>query len=415
MSNDAMTPGWPGRGYDPTPGFTDLQWYMFHQRNVAYFAAFSSENFDAARVVATARALLAAAPQYNLGWRGAGTVASDATLARIGHIETVADFEGFPDRWLDGGMGVFSDPGLPLFRIRVARLADGPDAEGRRSFLLVQVAHPLTEGSDSALLSRSHSAERVPAPPSQPIPARIAVPARLVAGFAALMHLLVSRLVTPHPGAIRVASRAYPRAMFFKLARQLGVRQRALFVALVANVIVGAGTPAAKRRISSTYSTLQPGGGANRDAFLRMRMLFAMFENRPDFPGFARAVDAQLDKEGEESGFNAEMNAAAVGFHRRLSRLAPFLYSPRVFAFMPYDLVFALIPPHRLGGGLTQGLLEPVYAGATMPGINGCVVVPGRDWVTFNFYLEERLLPQVARLDALLDRAAVTFGSSAAD
>jgi hypothetical protein len=47
--NEAQTlmPGYPGRGYDPTSGFTDLQWYLFHQCNVAYFAAFAERDFDA--------------------------------------------------------------------------------------------------------------------------------------------------------------------------------------------------------------------------------------------------------------------------------------------------------------------------------------------------------------------------------
>jgi hypothetical protein len=103
------------------------------------------------------------------------------------------------------------------------------------------------------------------------------------------------------------------------------------------------------------------------------------------------------------------MNAAAIHLHRRLARRMPSLYSPKVFAFMPYDLVFALIPPHRLTGPLSRGLMEPVWAGAVMPGINGCVAVPGRKFVTLNFYLEEDLLPRLADLDALL--AGLPVGS----
>jgi hypothetical protein len=402
-----MQPGRPRRGYDPTAGFTDMQWYMYHQRNVAYFAAFSDADFDTARIVRTARALLERAPQFALGYRGAGAPITDAVLAQLGRIETVESFEGLPDRWLgiEGGQWVYDDPDLPLFRLRIARRADGPDAAGRRSFLLVHVAHPLTEGSDSALLARSQAAGHVPAAekPSA-VPARVSIPARGFGAFAAAMHLLVSRLHTPHAGQIGAATRAYRRDLFQQLARQVGVSQRALFLALVAHVIMGSGTPEARRRVTSTYSTLQPGGGAHRDDFMRMRMLFARFENRADFVDFVRAVDARLAREGEESGFNAEMSAAAIGTHRRLARRLPFLYGPKVFSFMPYDFIFGLLPPHRLGGALTAGLLEPVYAGAPVPGANGCVVVPGRVHVTFNFFLEEKLLPQVGRLDVLLER-----------
>jgi hypothetical protein len=73
---------------------------------------------------------------------------------------------------------------------------------------------------------------------------------------------------------------------------------------------------------------------------------------------------------------------------------------------MPYDLVLGLIPPHRLGGQLTAGLMEPVYAGAALEGANACVIVPNRRLVTFNFYIQDKLLPRVDRLDDLLGPGA---------
>src|SRR5688572_20723772 len=42
MSQDGLMPGWPGRGFEPDAGLTDMQWYMYHQHNVAFFAAFSA-------------------------------------------------------------------------------------------------------------------------------------------------------------------------------------------------------------------------------------------------------------------------------------------------------------------------------------------------------------------------------------
>ena len=47
------------------------------------------------------------------------------------------------------------------------------------------------------------------------------------------------------------------------------------------------------------------------------------------------------------------MNAEGIRLHRSLSRVVPFAYTPKLFQFMPYDIVLGLIPPHRLGGGLT--------------------------------------------------------------
>lgn len=396
-----LVPGRPGRGHDPTAGLTDMQWYMYHQRNVAYFGAFSTADDDRAALVTMLKVMFKAAPQF-----AGGMTVDDDMLGRLIEVETVPDFSGFPDVWLDDGYEVFSDPGLPMVRMRVGRLDRGPDEKGRRSFVLVRVAHPFAEGLDSALLSRSESSSHDAVPPAAPVAPATAVGARVLAGLAAVMHLLVSRLWTPHPGRLRVATRSYPRGLFSNLARSLGVTQRALFIAITAHVIAGAALPRTKRRLTSTYSTLRPGGGARRDSFIRMRMLFASFANHADFASFAQAVDATIGNEDRESGFNAEMNAAAIGFHRWLAGVMPFLYGPRVFAFMPYDFVFALLPPHHLGGDLTRGLIEPVYAGATVAGVNGCVVVPGRKQVVLEFALEESLIPNVARLDTLLKALA---------
>lgn len=399
MTEGRLRPGWPGRGYEPDAGLTDMQWYMYHQHNVAFFAAFSAVDLDREETLFLLRKLVASAPHFVRFHRGAREVSDDA-LSRIVSVETVPDFAGFPECWLDEGDAVFSDPDLPLFRVRVARLAE-PDAEGRRSFLLVQLSHVLAEGTDSSLLSRSRSAAHTEVRAEKKVPGWIVAAARAFAYVAAPGHLFVSRFSTPHPGKIVAATRVIERGAVAAAARAHGVRQRTLLLGLTAHVISGAGTPDGKRKISSTYSVVDHAGGEHRDSFMRMRMRFAMFENRENFPEFLRALDERLTRaEGAESGFNAEMNAAAIRLHRRLARRMPGLYGPKVFAFMPYDLVFALIPPHRLTGPLSQGLMEPIWAGAVMQGINGCVAVPGRRFVTLNFYLEESLIPRLAGLDA---------------
>ena len=391
-------PGRPGRGYDPSAAFTDLQWYFYHQRAVAYFGAFSTAAYDPAALVAFARALIAAAPQFLQGCRRCDGGPTDDTLQRIVSLHTVAGFAGFPDAWIHDGARVNDDPDLPMFRIRVAQLAGGADAQGRRSFVLVQVAHALTEGNDSARLSRSKAAGHESDPgPTAPVPLRSALPARLMGHVHALLHLAVSRLWTPHPGAVRPASRRYPRRLLQQIAREIGVSQRALFLALVVHAITDAGTPAG-RRVSVTYTTLADGGGNHRDRFMRMRLRFTTLDNRPDGASYARAVDERLNR--VETGYEAEEKATALRFHRRLARLMPFLYSPKFFSFWTYDVVFSLLTPHQIAGELTQGMMEPVYCGTMIPGVNACIVVPGREWVTFNFTLEARKLGQVERLDA---------------
>jgi hypothetical protein len=396
---------------DPTANFTDMQWYMYRQRNVAFFAAFTSRILSADDLLAAARGLLDLAPQLTTGFVTSGSI-SDEMLRQLIYRESVATLDGFPERWIDRGDDVLADPALPLFRIRYAA-ADTPSADGRAGFILVQVSHALVEGADSALLARSQSAAHPVARSERNAAPFVRAAATGLGAVLASLHLLAGNLVTVRSGPFRYISRAYPRLLFSHLARQHGVRQRALFFALVMHTLFDAGTTNGKRKITSTYSVIDDGGGADRDAYMRMRMRFAAFANRDNFGDYVRAVDAQLtEAESKESGFNDAMNAEGIRLHRSLSRIVPFAYTPKLFQFMPYDIVVGLIPPHRLGGGLTRDLLEPVYAGAALEGANACVVVPNRRQVSFNFYIEEKLLPRVTYLDAALAEPVISRSDS---
>jgi len=388
---------------DPTAGFTDMQWFMHGQRNVAFFGAFTRRDLSPADLLAAARSLIELAPQLRTGAPGMpGELLPDDLLARLIYRESVDDLDGFPDRWVDSGAAIFAEPGLPLFRLRYAALAT-PTTDGRHGFLLVQVAHALVEGADSALLSRSQSAAHPVSQSARRTPPLVKAAANAIGAVLASLHLLAGNLAVIRPGPYAYASRVFERAQFSHFARGIGVRQRALFYALVMHTLFDVEGPHRRRSISSTYSVVDDGGGADRDSFMRMRMLFAVFHSDGDLATFARAVDRDLaQSEAKESGFNAEMNAAGIGVHRRLSRIIPFAYGPRLFQFMPYEVVLGLIPPHRLTGRLTADLLEPVYAGAALAGSNACVIVPNRAFVTFNFFIQDRLLPRIPRLDAAI-------------
>lgn len=397
-AENGLLPGWPGRAQDPTGHFTDLQWYFYHQRAMAYFGAFTKEAYDEERLLEFTRNLLTAAPAFN-NISGA-SLPGDDVLRRLGSIGTVPSFEGFPDKWTNIESQVMGDPELPMVRIRVAQLADGPDAEGRQSFILVQVAHALSEGSDSARLSRSRAASHEEMREAAPIPPRWAWPARVLGFFHVLGHLALAHIWTPHRGRVRLASRTLSRQAIRELAYGLGVSQRGLMLALVARVIAHGGTASAPRWISTAHTTLASGGGVHRDRFMRMRIIYGKLKNRPDLCSFVRSVDADVrTHEANETGFQSELKATTLRGLRRFSRIAPFLYSPKLFAFWPYGIIFSLLTPHQIAGDLTAGMLEPVYCGTSIPGLNGCIVVPGREWVTFNFFVEEHMLPQVSRLD----------------
>lgn len=396
--------------HDPTAAFTDMQWYMYRQGNVAFFGAYTGKALDSEDLLALARGVVARAPQLRTGYAGAlpDEPLADAILVRLIHKESVDTLDGFPDRWFDAGAAIFAAPGLPLFRLRYAVLANATP-EGPQGFLLVQLAHALAEGADSALLSRSrsrpHAAVRSPR-----VSAFVAASAWIAGTLLPPFHLLAAHMAGGRPGRYSYASRTVLRADLTAAARSFGVRQRALLYALAMQTLFDPSAPDAQRRISAAYSSLAT-GATSGDSFIRMRMLFARFINRPDLAAFARAVDARLAAgETRETGFNAAMNARGVHMHRRLARLVPFAYGPRLFRFTPFDIVLALLPPHRLAGPLARDLTEPIYAGAALQGVNACVIVPARLFVTFNFHVEERLRARVARLDRLL--AAVRPRSS---
>jgi hypothetical protein len=49
-------------------------------------------------------------------------------------------------------------------------------------------------------------------------------------------------------------------------------------------------------------------------------------------------------------------------------------------------------------------MLEPIYCGAWHPAANIATFCPGREYVTFNFSMETRHLPNVDKVMPLLER-----------
>ena len=88
-----------------------------------------------------------------------------------------------------------------------------------------------------------------------------------------------------------------------------------------------------------------------------------------------------------------------------LNRLASWLPGRRFWRFSAgIKITLTLVPPHRTYGPMTNGMVEPIYCGAWHNSMNICTFCPGRDYVTLNFAIEERLIPMVDRIGSLLDR-----------
>ena len=385
MVDTVRRPGWPGRGGDPTGGFKNLQWYFYHQGAVVYFAAFSRDAYDAAELSRLTRRVLEVAP--HLTGLPPDKPVNDAMIQDIVEVRPVADFIAMPDGVLDE-VGLPPQTHLPLFRAVAFVREHGPDAEGRRSFLMFCATHALAEGADSSKLARSQTASHEAATQSgHPLGPMDWISG---AGFA-IGQILVSRLYTPHPDRIGHVSLALDRARLADLAHQMGISQRALFMAFAGRAITGAGTPWGKRRVSIVYPSLGKDGPS--DGFLRMRIRYLHVASKRTFAEFASALALAVERNEERpDGYS---KAAAIAVHRWLAGRMPWLYSPRLFRYWPYDVVFSLLTPHELTGSLTDGMMEPIYCGANTPGTNGCDVVPGRTVVTFNFHVEVSRIAQI--------------------
>lgn len=384
---------------DPRAGFSDMQWFLYHQRNVVFYAAFSAVPFDRDGLDHRIAAFAALAPQVTGGYLGArpGEPLNAASIRAISSIEEVDTLEGLPEAWLDDGFEVFADERLPLFRFRCANLRGGADANGRAGFMLIRISHALVEGDDSAQLTRSQPTGRpgnVAAGAGNPL-------AVALSWIAVPLHLAAANLL-PGPRDDRVfATRMFTRERIGAAVRALRVRQRSLLYALVLHGLFGAGDAAGKRRISCLYSTLDNRPELMRDGFIKMRTLQASFRSQSDFAAFVRHVDRRFSEvEAADAGFSQTLNTTSVHLHRRFNRWLPFAYSPKVFALIPYDCVIGLIPPHYFGGPLTEDLLPPAWCGTTTPGLTSCVIVPNRQTFALGLYLTREQAGGLARMDA---------------
>jgi hypothetical protein len=85
--------------------------------------------------------------------------------------------------------------------------------------------------------------------------------------------------------------------------------------------------------------------------------------------------------------------------------MAPWLPGRRFWRFSAgIKITLTLVPPHRTYGPMTNGMIEPIYCGAWHNSMNICTFCPGRDYITLNFAVEQRLLPMVDKIETMLNR-----------
>lgn len=389
---------------NPQALFTDFQWYLFKSQNTVYFTAYSKHSFDKEGLITFVGNMVTLAPQLTHGFKGAtpGMPLPRHLLEAITTIETVDEFDAEPDRLFEPGQELFEANDLPLFRVKAIVRRGGADKNGRAAMILVRSSHALMEGSDSALLTRSQSSHHGVIPKTGKLPLRDRIKYGLISGIAAPLHLFMANLRAPAKVTMGFRSLSFPRSRLRRIANKMGVSQRALMFGAVLYALNDDGKGFSEDKITSYYTTLDSDRLDTDDDFFRVRTINTEFDVIKDLPAFLRHVEERImEVESKDtSGMQMVLNATFKA-HRILSKVFPFFYNDRFFRYNgEAAVVLTLVPPHRMYGNLTRGLKEPVYCGSYHPGTNLCTFCPGREYVTFNFSMRERHLPNT---DKVLD------------
>ena len=394
---------------NPQALFTNFQWFLYEGRDTVFFTAFSKQSFDKDSMANLVAEMVSLAPQLTHGFFGArpGQAFPKHILDAITSVEYVDEFDGYPDKWITQSQDIFERNDLPLFRLMVAVRRGGPDAEGRASILQVRSSHALLEGSDSALLTRSQTAAHgVMSDKANKVPLWTRFTSALRGLGLTLMYIVVANIMAPKEQPWGFKTVAIKRHRLRLLANRLGVRQRSLYFALVTHALNGEGPEKHmdKRVIGAAYTMLDGNRTASDDDFFRVRALEAKFKVEDDFVGYVRHVDDAVDQI-ESKDLSKFMVTVNMMFRtiRAIHTTIPFLPGKRFWRFNNFiHIVLTLVPPHRTYGPMTSGMIEPLYCGAWHTATNICTFCPGREYVTFNFSMEQRHIANVHKIEELL-------------
>ena len=271
---------------NPYALFTDFQWFLLAGRDTVFFTAFSKSRFDNEMLQDTRRqdGGARAAADARLQGRQA-RLSVPAAHSRRDHERSRKSTASTAIRTSGcrSSQDVFDRPDLPLFRVMVANLKNGPDAEGRMSIIQVRSAHCLMEGSDAALLTRSQTANHgIQSDKGNKVGlAGSASRARWRGYMMAWIYAVAGNLMNPPERKLHFRTLAIPRQRVRALANKLGVRQRSLYFALVTFALHAEKDRRVKEKfITAAYTMLDTKRTASDDDFFRVRALEAKFPSR---------------------------------------------------------------------------------------------------------------------------------------
>ncbi len=390
--------------------YTNNQWYCFQARQTVYYNVFSSEKPTELDLIKMAKNLIRLAPQLGSGFDGAikDKPLSDDILKQIVSVKFVQSLDGYPEKFDMIADELFDRTDIPFFRIRAVVREDGKDDLGRQSMISIISTHALIEGADAALLSRSRALSKEKTSEKLKKNSKLQqILYNLTAVILAPLQLIAAEFLVPKKLDANYRALSIKREEIKNIAEKLNISQRALVFALASYVLNNKGKGFSKRNINVIYADLDNASPfQTNDDYFSFRMVEMKLKYNYDFITYAKNVELAI-KQVEEKNIAKTQSLLNAMFatHRKLKKLMPFLYRGKVFRFSAnYHMSLSLLPPQRLFGRLTKGMIEPIYAGTFHPGINMCVFAPGRHYITFNFSIQNRFLETLADLPILLNK-----------
>ncbi len=390
--------------------YTNNQWYCFQARQTVYYNVFSSEKLDELDLIKMAKNLIRLAPQLGTGFNGAikDKPLSDDILKEIVSVKSVQSLDGYPEKFDMIADELFDKTDIPFFRIRAVVREDGKDDLGRQSMISIISTHALIEGADAALLSRSKALSKEIVSTKLKKNSKLQrILYNLTAAILAPLQLIVAEFLVPKKLDANYRALSIKREQIKNISEKLNISQRALVFALASYVLNNRGKGFSKKNINTIYADLDNASPfQTNDDYFNFRMVEMKLKYDDDFITYAKNVELAIKRVEEKNIAKTQaLLNAMFATHRKLKKLMPFLYRGRVFRFSgKYHMSLSLLPPQRLFGRLTKGMIEPIYAGTFHPGINMCVFAPGRHYITFNFSVQNRFLKMIADLPILLDK-----------
>lgn len=401
---------------DPQALFTDFQWFLYKGQDTVFYTAFTTKTFDKDGVAGLVAEMVLLAPQLTHGFVGAqpGQPFPKHVLDAITSVEIVDSLDGYPDKWLSKSGDIYDDTELPLFRVMVAQLRDGPDSEGRHGLVQVRASHAIMEGSDSALLTRSaNSSHGIMSDSENKVSLWSRIKGNARAWTMTSLFLGIAMIMAPPPKPTGFKTHAISRHRLRDLANKIGVRQRSLYFAIVTYALNGEGENKnlAKKVIGASYTMLDNERHSGDDDFFRVRALEAKFKVHEDFSTYVHEVDETVGQIEQKDVRQFQMMVNAM-FRtlRAVNKVLPNIPPKKFWRFNGnIKMVLTLVPPHRTYGRLTDGVVEPIFCGAWHDGVNICTFCPSRNYLALSFAMEERLLKYVDNIEPLIERIEAEY------